>query len=67
MNLSGPNGFICRWTSIDHVALLLSDEMDQQTSLLVNVMFDWRHGDGCLTLWPNKSVNNFSVPHILHN
>ena len=25
------------------------------------------HGDSCLTLWPNKTVNNFSAPRILHN
>ena len=30
-------------TSVDHVTLSLRDVMDKQTTLLVNVTFDWRH------------------------
>ena len=41
--------------------------MDKQTSRLVEVTFEWRrHDDGCLTLWPNTLVNNFSELRSLH-
>ena len=42
MNLSGPTGFIHRWTSVDHVTLSWGDITDNRTSWLVNVTFRWR-------------------------
>ena len=32
-----------------------------------NIRLTSSHDDGCLTVWPNKSVNKCSAPRIWHN
>ena len=48
--------------SIDLVTLSLGDILIGQR----NVRLTSNHEDGCLMLWSNASVNNFSVPRSLH-
>ena len=67
MNHFRPDSFIHRWMTID-MTLSLSDVIDKRRSCLVdNVRLTSCHYDGCLMLWPNTSVNNFSELCVLLN
>ena len=64
------------WTNWLHTPMNVNWSCDfvQRCHRSTNVLIDQRnvqltssHGYDCSTLWPNKLVNNFSVPHSLHN